>query len=338
MNPAILKEWLKLTDQTRRNIFAETSAAIGLPDAAVEKDWWVVHTIDLVFNTSIAPQTVFKGGTSLSKAWGLIDRFSEDIDLALDRRFLGFDKMDNEMTGSQVRKLREQSFQFISENYFPELRRKFSDAGFDNVTFQLGEIKSHDQDPLIIEIYYPTVTDTVSYLQPRVLIEVGSRSMMEPFEKCSFTSFVGEHFKDRPFADELITIPTVRPERTFLEKIFLLHEEFQQPFKKIKVERKSRHLYDLEKLMDTGFAKAALADNGLYQIIVDHRKTITPLRGIDYSNHTPDKINPIPPESIIGAWEKDYIAMQESMLYTPSLPFDKLIARLYELKARINHL
>jgi len=338
MNPAILKEWLKLTDQTRRNIFAETSAAIGLPDAAVEKDWWVVHTIDLVFDTSIAPHTVFKGGTSLSKAWGLIDRFSEDIDLALDRRFLGFDKMDNEMTGSQVRKLREQSFQFISENYFPELRRKFSDAGFDNVTFQLGEIKSHDQDPLIIEIYYPTVTDTVSYLQPRVLIEVGSRSMMEPFEKCSFTSFVGEHFKDRPFADELITIPTVRPERTFLEKIFLLHEEFQQPFKKIKVERKSRHLYDLEKLMDTGFAKAALADNGLYQIIVDHRKTITPLRGIDYSNHTPDKINPIPPESIIGAWEKDYIAMQESMLYTPSLPFDKLIARLYELKARINHL
>ena len=338
MNPAILKEWLKLTDQTRRNIFAETSAAIGLPDAAVEKDWWVVHTIDLVFDTSIAPHTVFKGGTSLSKAWGLIDRFSEDIDLALDRRFLGFDKKDNEMTGSQVRKLREQSFQFISENYFPELRRKFSDAGFDNVTFQLGEIKSHDQDPLIIEIYYPTVTDTVSYLQPRVLIEVGSRSMMEPFEKCSFTSFVGEHFKGRPFADELITIPTVRPERTFLEKIFLLHEEFQHPLKKIKVERKSRHLYDLEKLMDTGFAKTALADMELYQTIVEHRRTITPLRGINYSNHTPDKINPIPPDSIISEWEKDYIAMQESMLYKPSLPFDKLIDRLYELKARINQL
>jgi len=161
---------------------------------------------------------------------------------------------------------------------------------------------------------------------------------MEPFEKCSFTSFVGEYFRGRPFADELITIPTVRPERTFLEKIFLLHEEFQQPLKKIKVERKSRHLYDLEKLMDTDFAKAALADKELYQTIVEHRRTITPLRGIDYSNHTPDKINPIPPDSIIGTWEKDYIAMQESMLYKPSLPFDKLIARLYELKARINSL
>lgn len=338
MKHEILTEWLNLTDQTRRNIYAETSAAIGLPDAAVEKDWWVVHTLDLVFDTSIAQHTVFKGGTSLSKAWGLIDRFSEDIDLALDRRFLGFDAEDKEMTASQVRKLREQSFLFISEIYFPELRAKFSDAGFDDMTFQLCEIKSHDQDPLIIEIYYPAVTDAVPYLQPRVLIEVGSRSMMEPFEQRSFTSLAGEHFKGRPFADELITIPTVRPERTFLEKIFLLHEEFQQPVKKIRVERKSRHLYDLEKLMDTDFGKAALGNRELYQTIVEHRKVITPLRGINYDNHTPDKINPVPPDDIIGEWEKDYIAMQQSMFYNPSLPFDKLIARLHELKARINQL
>jgi predicted nucleotidyltransferase component of viral defense system len=338
MNSALLKDWLNLSGQTRRNIFAETAAAVGLPDAAVEKDWWVVQTIDLVFDTSIAPYTVFKGGTSLSKAWRLIERFSEDIDLALDRKFLGFDQKDKEMTASQVRKLREQSFQYISEKYFPEIDKRFSDAGFNEVTFRLGEIKSHDQDPLIIEIYYPTVTEPVTYLQPRVLIEVGSRSLMEPFEQCSFTSFVGEHFKGRPFAGEPIMIPTVRPERTFLEKIFLLHEEFQQPLEKIKVERKSRHLYDLEKLMDTGFAKAALADRELYRTIVEHRKTITPLRGIDYSNHTPDKINPIPPDTIIGEWEKDYLSMQENMLYQPSLSFDKLIARINELKARINQL
>jgi len=338
MNPAILKEWLKLTDQTRRNIFAETSAAIGLLDAAVEKDWWVVHALDLVFNTSIATHTVFKGGTSLSKAWGLIDRFSEDVDLALDRKFLGFDKQDKAMTGSQVKKLREKSFQFISEQYFPELTRKFSDAGLHDVTLKLGEIKSNDQDPLILEIYYPTVTDPVPYLLPRVLIEIGSRSMMEPFEQCSFTSLVGEHFNDQSFADEPVTIPTVRPERTFLEKIFLLHEEFQQPVKKIKVDRKSRHLYDLEKLMDTDFAQAAFGNMELYQAIVEHRKTFTPLRGIDYSNHTPDKINPIPPDSIIGEWEKDYLVMQESMFFNPSLPFEKLIARLYELKTRINQL
>ena len=87
MNRPAIQEWLKLTDQTRRNIFGETAADIGLPAAAVEKDWWVMRSLELVFSSSIAPHTVFKGGTSLSKAWGLIDRFSEDIDMALDRRF-----------------------------------------------------------------------------------------------------------------------------------------------------------------------------------------------------------------------------------------------------------
>ncbi len=88
----------------------------------------MVRTLELVFCSSIAPYTVFKGGTSLSKAWGLIDRFSEDIDLALDRKFLGFQKTDAEMTSSQVSKLRKRSFKFITEAYYPELKEKFIDA------------------------------------------------------------------------------------------------------------------------------------------------------------------------------------------------------------------
>jgi hypothetical protein len=90
--------------------------------------------------------------------------------------------------------------------------------------------------------------------------------------------------------------------------------------------------------MDTEYAMAALDNTALYQTIVEHRAKLTPLRGIDYANHTPDKINPIPPIAIIGEWEKDYQAMQESMLYNPSLPFDKLIERIQELKVRINNL
>jgi hypothetical protein len=337
MNTSEMQEWIKLTEQTRRNIFGETAADIGLPAAAVEKDWWVVRTLELIFASSIAAHTVFKGGTSLSKAWNLIDRFSEDIDLALDRRFLGIEKPDNEMTGAQVSKLRRLSGKFIIKKYFPELSELFKVAGL-NVNIKLGEIKTDDQDPLIIEIYYDTLTDPISYIQPRVLIEVGSRSLIEPFDERSFTSMVGEKYKGRAFADGNIVIPSVNPQRTFLEKIFLLHEEFQLPTEKIKVERKSRHLYDLEKLMDTEYAIAALGNKSLYKTIVEHRAKLTPLRGIDYANHTPDKINPIPPDAIIGAWEKDYQAMQESMLYNPSLPFDKLIGRMQELKTRINNL
>ncbi len=91
MNNTSLKEWLNLSDYTKRNIFEETAKNIGFNySTAIEKDWWVVRTIELIFKSSISESTVFKGGTSLSKAWGLIDRFSEDIDLALDRKFLGY--------------------------------------------------------------------------------------------------------------------------------------------------------------------------------------------------------------------------------------------------------
>ena len=337
MNAKAISRWLQLSTTDKQAIFNEVSAQINLPSAAIEKDWWVVRTLELVFASSIAPHTVFKGGTSLSKAWNLIDRFSEDIDLALDRRFLGIEKPDSEMTGSQVSKLRKLSAKFITEKYFPELAELFKATGL-KVDIKLGEIKTDDQDPLIIEIYYDTLTDQIPYLKPRVLIDIGSRSLIEPFNERSFTSMVGEKYKGKAFADNNIVIPSVNPQRTFLEKIFLLHEEFQLPIEKIKVERKSRHLYDVEKLMDTEYATAALGNKALYQTIVEHRAKLTPLRGIDYANHTPDKINPIPPDAMMGEWEMDYQIMQESMLNNPSLPFDKLIERMQEIKARINNL
>jgi len=146
---------------------------------------------------------------------------------------------------------------------------------------------------------------------------------------------VGEHFKDRPFADSVIPIPSVNPERTFLEKIFLLHEEFQKPVDKTKVDRLSRHLYDVEKMMDTEYAVKAFSDANLYKHLVEHRRTFTPVRGIDYANHTPDKINPAPPDSLFDAWEKDYEQMQQNMIYGASLPFAKLLDRICELKKRI---
>lgn len=335
MNEAALKEWFKLSDETKKNIFGEISNKTGLPPTAVEKDWWVVRTLDLVFEMEVGPYTVFKGGTSLSKAWGLIDRFSEDIDLALDYKFLGVDKVEN---NSQLSILKKKSFKYISETFYPQLQNIYSVAGFKDLNINVAEAKSTDQDPLIVEVYYPSVTEKIEYLLPRVWIEIGSRSLMEPSTIKSFSSLVGEHFSDKSFADKSITIPTVNPERTFLEKIFLLHENFQQTPDKMRVERLSRHLYDIEKIMDTEFGKKALEDKDLYNHIVEHRKTLTPIRGIDYSNHTPAKINPLPPTDKLKAWEKDYREMQESMIYKESLDFDKLVERITVLKKKINQL
>jgi hypothetical protein len=189
-----LQEWHNLTEQNHRNIFLEISKKMSLPPAAIEKDWWVVRTLDLVFQTEIAAHAVFKGGTSLSKAWNLIDRFSEDIDLALDRRFLGFEKENQEMNGSQVSKLRKESLKYISARYFPLLKKAFQEANFTAVNLQLSEIKSKDQDPVKIEVNYPSVTEKSEYLQPKVIIEIGSRSLIEPFTEKIFSSFVGEKF------------------------------------------------------------------------------------------------------------------------------------------------
>jgi len=129
---------------------------------------------------------------------------------------------------------------------------------------------------------------------------------MEPSSPRTFSSLVGEHYPDHSFADQPIMVATVNPERTFLEKVFLLHEEFQKPTDKIRTDRLSRHLYDLEKLIDTPYFQTVLLDDNLYQGIVNHRSIVTPIRGIDYANHTPSKISIIPPTSILKEWQKDY--------------------------------
>ena len=332
MNKNSLAFWLKLSAEERVKIFTETAEQSNLSTVAIEKDWWVVQTLSIIFSMKYANVLIFKGGTSLSKGWNLIQRFSEDIDLALDREFLGY---TGELTKGDIKKLRRKSYQFITEVFTEELKNKFSELGFENVLVKYREVENHDQDPLIIEIYYPTLTNKDSYLKPAVLVEVGSRSLKEPFTQRSFGTIVSEVFTNRPFADKAITIPVVNPERTFLEKIFLLHEEFQKPQDKIRVERLSRHLYDIEKLSQTEYADIALHDTDLYNTIVKHREKFTPISGIDYTNHSPDKINFIPPDTILKDWQQDYEIMAQTMIYDNPLPFDELIKRLTELQKRI---
>jgi len=328
-----MQNWLQLTDKEKTEVYTEIAARTGMTPQAVEKDWWVTLTLRLIFSSSPAAHLVFKGGTSLSKAWDLIERFSEDIDLALDRKFLGF---EGSMTSSQVKKLRKISYKYISEEFFPELAKMFEDNGIP-VDIRIRESKDSDQDPLIIEIYYPHVFEYNQYIEPRVLVEIGSRSLREPFSLRSITSLVGKHFPSLPFADTSFEISTVNPERTLLEKIFLLHEEFQKPSENIRVERLSRHLYDIDRLITT-YGPHVLENRILYQEIVAHRRSVTPLRGIDYSRHKPEFIDCIPPEGIAPEWKKDYIVMQEQMIFGPSHSFEDLVQNITNFRIQINAL
>jgi hypothetical protein len=331
-----LREWLGLDDATKLNVFQETARKMGLPANAIEKDWWVVCTLNLIFSTPYSEHLVFKGGTSLSKGWNLIQRFSEDIDLALDRKSLGF---ADELTKQEIKKLRKASFNFLTAQFAPELQALFIEEGFAEVKVKCQEVLSHDQDPLILEIYYPKLTEIESYLKPGVLVEVGSRSLKEPFTNCKFNSLLADRFAGQSFADEPICVPVVNPERTFLEKIFLLHEEFQKPAEKVRVDRLSRHLYDIEKLSQTTFAAKALSDQQLYQTIVKHRAMLTPIAGINYAMHNPQNIRFVPPPELLPLWEADYKAMRENMINDEyALAFKPLIDRLTALQGLINAL
>jgi len=328
-----LKAWLELPDETKLNIFSETSRAVGLPVAAIEKDWWVTHTLSIIFSMECAPALVFKGGTSLSKGWGLIERFSEDIDLALDKEHLGF---EDPLSNRAVERLRQSCYQFVTTRFAEEFQAKFAEAGFPNISIKCLNDPKFDKDPVTVEILYPSLTETTPYLKPRLLVEIVSRSLKEPFSNRTIGTWVAEKFADRPFSDKPIEIPTVNPERTLLEKIFLLHEEFQKDPEKIRVERLSRHLYDIEKLSQTEFAGKALQNADLYKTIVTHRAKFNAIQGVNYANHSPDKITFIPPGHLLTDWETDYHQMRENMIYGDALNFADLIQKLTALQNQIN--
>lgn len=326
--------WLTLSKERRIEILNQATELTGLPSVAIEKDWWVTLALNASFSLPYSKNIVFKGGTSLSKGWNLIERFSEDIDLAIDRKFFGF---DGDISKTQIKNLRKQSCEFISTTFLDDLTKILTEwKAIDECKLIAQPVKDSDKDPQVIEIHYNSVIDTSEYLPQRVLIEVSSRSLMEPIEERKINSILSENFPQQSFVTVPFAIPTVLPQRTFLEKIFLLHEEFSQEAEKIRIDRLSRHLYDLEKLMNTEHGIEALKNTDLYNNIVAHREKFNPLRGLDYSNHIPNKISIIPPDLVMKDYEKDYEAMTSFMIYGDPLKFDDLMKRIWELQTRIN--
>jgi hypothetical protein len=328
-------KWLNIPESTKRNAYKQIAEDTGMSAFAVEKDWWVSRTLQIIFQMPIAKHLVFKGGTSLSKAWKLINRFSEDIDLAIDKEF--FEGYEGILSKSKITKLRKDAGAYTTTSFFNELKEEFSRRGLTELYFKVIDAEESDQDPRIIEIFYPNIiTPPTDYMMPRVQIEIGCRSLREPFSIKEFGSLVDEVYADRDFAEPLFQVPTVDPERTFLEKLFLLHEEFHKPGDKMRIDRLSRHLYDVFYLTKSGIAKNAIANKILYETIVSHRQKFSKVAGVDYNTHNPNTINPIPPTTIIDFWKADYSKMQQDMIYEKNKPsFDDLINNLSYLRTQL---
>lgn len=334
--------WIKHTRPERLALLQRAEEKFKIDQLALEKDCWVTMVLNALFKCSCSEHLCFKGGTSLSKGWGLIDRFSEDIDLSVNHLFFEIEKT----TKSQREKLRKKARRYILDVVSKELETNLKSMGvkgfrIETVTKTVDNkgaatTIASDKDPSVILLHYTSILNGYNeYIPPRVKIEISCLSMNEPTEERMISSYVEQTF---PGEDDIAsaTIRTVVPTRTFLGKAFLLCEEFQK--EKPRHIRMSRHLYDLERLMDTRFGKQALENKDLYERIVEHRSIYYALRYVDYSKLLPNAIDFIPKDELISDWKADYAEMCDHFIYGNKLSFEQLINRIKELRERFREI
>jgi hypothetical protein len=324
--------WLKLTDEQKRTSIVQAAIRSGITAKAIEKDWWVTVTLKALFESPYAKFFIFKGGTSLSKGWKLIERFSEDIDIALDPMAFG-KEYKNAPSHTYVKTLKKEGCVFTSTVLLETLKAQFIHLGIpmENLLIEAEAITPDlpDKDPQTLFIKYKSLYPSHDYIADVVKVEFSVRSLKDPYSSVNIQSLLWEIFPNDAYAETPFEIPAVDPRKTLLEKAFLLHEKFLNINPgKIKIERLSRHLYDLVKMMDTEAGENALKDTVFYKTIVDHRKNYIRLNGIDYDTLNYSKITFIPPDTVIEMFRQDYKTMQSEMIYGASPDFDTMISQL----------
>ena len=313
-------------------VLTQAANKTGLPVQAVEKDLWVTVVLQMVFTLPVANHLVFKGGTSLSKVWKVIQRFSEDIDLAIDPSIWGF---EGNLTKKQIKRLRKASSIFVRDELSHLLQEAVSETGMEK-WLQVeadpdGEGDGTYPEPRVIHIRYKSLFDEdLPYLHSEVKLEVGARSLLEPTSEALVTSVL-ENVLPISTTFKQVMIPTALAEKTFLEKAFLLHELFSSQSSK-EANRKSRHLYDLAQMMNTDIAARAIANDDLWNTIHHHRELFTSMSGVDYTPDIRKRIRLLPPDDVIDDWRSDYKDMQSSMIYGKKPIFEELMRKMEELE------
>lgn len=331
-----MNNYIQLNEVQKQAVLIQCKNVMGLPEQAVEKDYWVTVMLQLIFDSWLSEHIIFKGGTSLSKNGNLIERFSEDIDLAVNYECFG---LNDEPTKKQLKKLRKSSSLFVREALAGVIASQIERYGLkDQLTITVepdGEGDNTYPEPRHIYVQYQSVLPTfLEYIKPMIVLEVGARSLMEPSVELQVKSII-EDMLPQINTDVVQTkVTTAAPQKTFLEKGFLLHELFSVEHDRLPANRRSRHLYDLNRMMDRDFAVAAVRDDSLWEHIRHHRERFTSILGVDYSGEIRDRICLVPPEKHIDEWRKDYQYMCDSMIYGEKPTFVKLIDSMRELERR----
>lgn len=334
------ESWFSLNPADQAEALQLAAARSGRPAHLLEKDIWVVWALGAVYRSSLASNLTFKGGTSLSKVYHVIDRFSEDIDLTYDIRALVPDLLREgeplALTSSQEKKIssavRERLPAWISTQVQPVLQAALGDQGLNAQLHLTGKYS----DTLILT-YAPVKTGT-GYAAPTIQLEFGARSTGEPHQVLPVVCDLATHLKEVEF-------PQARPlvmaaERTFWEKATAAHVFCRQG--RLRGERYARHWYDLAALAKTPYFENAVNDANLAQQVASHKSMFFAEKDaqgqwIDYSHAVSGAIELVPQGDTLVALQKDYNAMLDDGLLAMHQPeFQELMDSCRAIQERVN--
>ena len=341
-----MEDFARRPPHERAEVFEETAARMGLGRAEiVEKDFWVCWVLEQVFGThglttlTGHPQpAVFKGGTSLSKVFNLIDRFSEDIDLVLDRSVAalgvpdpGADGLSGKERKRRLEELGPASHAFIATQLLPfmmERCRTLTDA-----TCQLD-----DADAATILLQYPRSLapsgyDPAAYVKPVVRLECGVRGQPWPTIEGDVTSFAAAQFPAL-FTRPNTTVVALRPERTFWEKATILHEVAYRD-QTVGGERQSRHYADLVALLRSPYGATSLRDDALLEEVATHKRRFFPRPRAHYELATRGTLRLVPSAEMRRQLAADYRKMTDMYFGEPE-PWERIIETLAETERDFN--
>jgi hypothetical protein len=329
-----MRDIAKLQDKDREALFRNTAQKMGMNEAIVEKDFWVCWTLDYLFHQSKwKKHFAFKGGTSLSKGYRLIKRFSEDIDLILDWRLLGYDEAEPYIERSHskqdlfIKEANERAERFLDEAVLPVMRQNISD--------DLGvfvKIYIDKADPQTIRFVYPQSFSDQAILQ-EIRLEIGTLASWTPASPLPITPYAAEYYP-KLFSKPSTVILTVAPERTFWEKVTILHREANRNTGAMPM-RYSRHYYDLFCIAASDVKQKALSDLELLSKVAAFKSRFYRCPWAKYEDAKPGSIKLMPPESSIKTLRDDYKHMQ-SMFYGDIPTFEQVMESIQALEAEIN--
>ncbi len=329
-----------LSTADRKLYIDEAAGRRGLSPVIMEKDFWVCWLLRVLFKASFADALVFKGGTSLSKVFGVIDRFSEDIDLSLSPTFLGVDEaelssLSTGRAGKWMKKAEEACIEAVRDRLTPELER--------SVVAQLGDPTEpwleFIVDPIthspVLRFRYPSTQPAgFHYLKRSVVVEFGSLTEQQPVERHPVRPWIADVLPEA-FPDWRCDVIALDVHRTFWEKATILHAEHHRPVGKPTPGRYSRHYADTAALALHPVASAATGRHDLRARVVAWKSKFFASAWARYDLAQPPTFRLVPAPARHDALRHDYEAMRE-MYFVDPVPFDEILATLAEVQRRIN--